>query len=357
MKVWIDLSNSPHPLFFAPIVRGLRDEGNDVFLTARDNAQTVELARARWPEAEVIGGESPPGRPAKAAVIARRVTALRRWARRTRPDVALSHNSYAQIVAARSLGVPAVTAMDFEHQPANHLAFRLAATILVPEVLAVPELARQGATSAKLVRYPGLKEELYIGDFEPDAEILATMGITPRPRTVVVARTPPTRATYHQFGNPLFVDAVRAVCSRSERVCIALVRHSEQRVALRELGLENCLVPETAVDSRSLIYAADAMIGAGGTMTREAALTGVPTWSLYAGQTPTVDASLERQGRLARLVDPRQLDDLEPRAHAPRDPAELRDRAAAILRVVLDATVATGNVSPRRGRGRGRWTV
>src|SRR5947209_8553015 len=103
MKVWIDLSNSPHPLLFAPVARRLESHGHEVVVTARDNAQTVELAGARWPDVEVIGGESPIGRGAKLKAIARRTLELRGWAVVTRPDVALSHNSYAQILAARIL--------------------------------------------------------------------------------------------------------------------------------------------------------------------------------------------------------------------------------------------------------------
>src|SRR4051794_13444850 len=132
MKVWIDLANSPHPPLFAPIADALEQAGHEVILTARDNAQTVELARARWEEVDVIGGETPPKPALKARAIVRRMLDLRRWARVRRPDVALSHNSYAQIAAARTLRIPAVTAMDYEHQPSNHLAFRLASTILLP---------------------------------------------------------------------------------------------------------------------------------------------------------------------------------------------------------------------------------
>src|SRR5262245_30198900 len=135
MRIWIDLSNSPHPLLFKPIARRLEGLGHSVHITARDNAQTVELARERWPEVAVIGGPSPKGRKAKAQQIARRVNDLRRWAKDVKPDVALSHNSYAQIVAARTLRIPVVTAMDFEHQPANHLAFRLARKVLLPAAL------------------------------------------------------------------------------------------------------------------------------------------------------------------------------------------------------------------------------
>ena len=158
MKVWIDLSNSPHPLLFAPIVGRLESLGHAVRITARDNAQTVELARQRWDDVHVIGGPSMGGRAAKARGMLDRIRELRGWACRERPDVALSHNSYAQIVAASTLGIHTVTAMDYEHQPANHLAFRLAHTVLLPEALSHPSVRRQGATPRKLRFYPGLKE-------------------------------------------------------------------------------------------------------------------------------------------------------------------------------------------------------
>ena len=344
MKIWIDCSNSPHPLLFAPVGRRLVEGGHEVVITARDNAQTLELARERWPDVEVIGGASPRGRSSKVAAICDRIADLRRWAARVRPDVALSHNSYAQIVAARSLRIPAVTAMDFEHQPANHLAFRLATTILVPDAMDIEAIRRQGAAPAKIVQYPGLKEELYIGDFEPDREILAKVSAGPRPRIVAVARTAPTRALYHSSSNPLFETALRTVCSQEGVVCVVLTRHAEQIAAIEDLGLPNCIVPRTAIDSRSLIYAADVMIGAGGTMTREAAVMGIPTWTLFAGKTPAVDAWLERREMIRRLTRPDQLAHLTPRLSSPRTPGELHARGRLLEGVVVRETLAAGGV-------------
>ena len=352
MKVWIDFSNSPHPLLFAPVARRLDAEGHEVLITARDNAQTIELARERWPTVEVIGGASPRARAAKLQTLGGRIRDLRHWASRARPDVALSHNSYAQIVAARSLRIPAVTAMDFEHQPANNVAFRLATTVLVPEVLPLDIIRRQGATPAKLVRYPGLKEELYIGDFKPDRAILAKVGVDPRPRIVAVARTPPTRAVYHSSSNPLFEPVLRTVCSQEGVVCVALTRHPEQIAAIEGFALRNCIVPDNAIDSRSLVYVADVMIAAGGTMTREAAIMGIPTWTMFAGKTPAVDVSLERDGVLSRLVRPEQLADLSPRRADPRTPEELSARGRAIEEVFVRETLAASE-----GRTSGRTVV
>jgi predicted glycosyltransferase len=319
MRIWVDLSNSPHPLLFAPIARRLEEWGHTVLVTARDNAQTVELARERWPGVTVIGGPSPKGRAAKAAAMARRVDALRRWAREMEPDVALSHNSYGQILAARAVGIPAVTAMDYEHQPANHLAFRLARTVLLPAALEGTEVRRQGASERKTRFYAGLKEEIYLTDFEPDADLPRRLGIDLAPgATLVVARPEPARAIYHSFENPLFGDCLQAVLRDPRTHVVVLPRHPEQRHAIEQLRLERCFVPERAVDTRSLLSRADLMIGAGGTMTREAALMGVPTLSLFAGRRPAVDVWLERRGLMRALRDVGELGIVEPQPHEDR---------------------------------------
>jgi len=148
-------------------------------------------------------GQSPAGARAKMVAIGARMLELRRWAKQTRPDVALSHNSYAQIAAARSLGVPVVTAMDYEHQPSNHVAFRLANRILLPEALPRTDVRRQGAAKRKVVVYPGIKEQLYVGDFDVDPHVLERVGIARQPGDVVaVLRAPPARAIYHRLENP-----------------------------------------------------------------------------------------------------------------------------------------------------------
>src|SRR4051794_240079 len=340
MKIWVDLANSPHPLLFAPVVRRLEERGHTVALTARDNAQTVELARERWPDVEVIGGPAPAGRARKAATLGARIRDLARWARGARADLALSHNSYAQIVAARALGLRVVTAMDFEHQPANHVGFRLAHRVLLPRALDGPEVRRTGASAAETTFFDGLKEELYLGDFTPDPETLPRLGITREPgMTLVVVRTPPSRALYHAFENPLLEDALRALDAQEHVRAVALVRHPEQREALAAMGLRRVTVPDHAVDARSLMWAADVVLGAGGTMTREAALLGVPTFTLFAGREPAVDRWLIAEGRLERLGSADQVRALAPRRRAPTDIQALRARSTKLVGEFVDAAL------------------
>jgi predicted glycosyltransferase len=330
VRIWIDLSNSPHPLLFGPISRRLELLGHQVLLTARDNAQTVELARERWDTVTVIGGASPPGRAAKAQTMRRRVATLRGWARLTEPDLALSHNSYGQVIAARSLGIPTVTAMDFEHQPANHVAFRLAQTVLLPEALAGLGLHRQGATPTKTRFYPGLKEEVYLGDFEPDENVLQSMAFGDEPGlSLVVARPAPDRAVYHSFQNPLFLECVKRVLRDPCVRVVVLPRHEGQRRELADLSLSRCFVPDHAIDSRSLMLQADLMIGAGGTMTREAALLGVPTASLFAGRRPAVDTWLEEHGFMRIIRDVSELP--APQGRSTDGLVKLRERGAMLV--------------------------
>jgi predicted glycosyltransferase len=113
-------------------------------------------------------------------------------------------------------------------------------------------------------------------------------------------------------------------------MCVVLPRHREQRAAIAALELRHCIVPDGAVDARALMYRADLVLGAGGTMTREAALLGIPTYTLFAGRASAVDAWLIARGLLRRLTRADELAGLQRRASSPRPLAELAERAEAI---------------------------
>jgi uncharacterized protein len=298
MRVWVDLANSPHVPLLAPVVDALRERGDEVLLTARGHAQTTVLARSRWPEVRVVGGRSPAGRLRKLATIGVRANALRRLAHSERPDVAFSHGSYAQLIAARAERVPAVTMMDYEHQPANHLSFRLAGRIIVPELFPDDALRRFGARPAKIVRYPGFKEQLYLSGFEPDPAVLAELDLDPD-KVIAVFRPPPAGALYHRMTNERF-DEVLAAARAQTDVQIVLVPRSPDQAARYGRGVRIA----DAVDGPSLLAYADVAVGAGGTMNRESAILGTPTYTVFAGKLAAVDRELIRIGRLRDLREP-----------------------------------------------------
>jgi predicted glycosyltransferase len=328
MRVWIDLANSPHVPLFVPIVRALEEQGDEIVLTARDHAQTVPLAVDLWPDVTVIGGESPSGTARKAASILSRSNDLRRFARTSRPDVALSHGSYAQIVAARLARVPAVTMMDYEHQPANHLSFRFARRVIVPGTFPEASLRRFGARPKKVVRYEGFKEELYLAGVAPDPAALVSLGLE-LDRVTAAMRPPPEGALYHAHGNPRFDAILEHVLSEGGQV-VLLPRTAEQAARYRR---SHVAIPERPVDGRVLLATVDLTIGAGGTMTRESALLGTPTYTVFLGELAAQDAELIRLGRIVDLRAEGTLPAVERRA-TPTEPQD-SGRAKEILDLVL----------------------
>jgi predicted glycosyltransferase len=191
LRVWIDLTNSPHVLVMRPVIETLRRRGDEVLVTARDFAQTLGLLERFRLDHTAIGHHRGGRLAAKGLGLASRSGALVRWARRRGIDLALGHGSNDISVAAKLLRIPSVTAFDYEWARQQHAVnCRLAAHIVVPDVIPFDRLEPYGATAAKLRCYAGLKEEYYLADFEPDATVLDELGLDPD-QPFAVVRTPP----------------------------------------------------------------------------------------------------------------------------------------------------------------------
>jgi len=304
MHIWIDLANSPHVPFFHALIPEFIARGHTIEISARDFAQTVELATKAGMMPHVIGGHGGGSLTGKAGNLLGRAAALRKWARARGFDLALSHNSYAQIAAAAALGIKAVTLMDYEHQPANHLAFRLASKVIVPQTFPAAELRKYGATMRKVKRYEGTKEDVYLADFVPDPafpETLRKLNIA-SDDVSVVARPPAREALYHRFENELFDQLIARLNSRERTKIILIPRSDAQRADYQARNLANVIMPLEVLDGANLIAVADLVVSGGGTMNREAAALGVPAISVYAGRWAAIDEQLIREGRLRRLA-------------------------------------------------------
>src|SRR5829696_8478583 len=233
MRLWIDLANSPHVPFFKALAKRFVAQGHKIETTAREFAETIPLARAAGFTAHVVGAHGGRAVSAKAGTSMSRAWALARWARRRKFDLAIGHNSYSQILAARALGIKAITLMDYEYQPANHLAFRLSSRIIVPTSFPARRLRHYGAGVGKVRRYHGTKEDVYLADFQPDPLFgaqLCELGVNPD-NVLVLMRPPAHDALYHRFLNPMFDDALVMLLANVNVQVILLPRNAVQRAA------------------------------------------------------------------------------------------------------------------------------
>jgi hypothetical protein len=295
VKVWVDLTNSPHVLVLAPIIRRLEREGHEVQVTARDFAQTLQLCERLGIGYYAIGRHRGAALGDKARGLVDRSWELIRFAARRHFDLAIGHGSNDITVAARFLRIPCSTTFDYEWATIQHnVNCRLAQAVVVPDVIPAERLTRYGAGD-KLRRYAGLKEEYYLYDFEPDPAVLSELGLDVT-QPIAVVRTPPAVSLYHRFENDLFGQVLQRLQGAQT---VVLPRTPEQREELGRAG--GFLIPERAIDAQSLIAYADLVVSAGGTMNREAVALGTPVFTVFEGRLGAVDERLIAEGRLRKL--------------------------------------------------------
>src|SRR5829696_7823344 len=338
MRIWVDLTNSPHVLVMRPVIRVLERRGHRVEVTARDFAQTLGLAERLGIAHEAIGRHRGGRLAAKGLGLASRSVALANWGKGKRFDIALGHGSNDVTVAAKLLGIPSATTFDYEWATAQHTVnCRLARRVVVPDAIPPERLARYGATAAKLRPYTGLKEEYYLADFTPDPAVLDELGVDPA-QPLAVVRTPPAVSLYHRFEHPLFSELLSRL--RDGAQTVVLPRTPEQRQELAAAG--GYLVPERAIDAQSLIAYADVVVSAGGTMNREAVALGTPVWTTFEGRLGAVDEQLIATGRMQRLTRPEEVEMRKRDVPDARAAADRVRRDPAILADLLTSGLARG---------------
>jgi predicted glycosyltransferase len=303
MKIWVDCTAAAHPLVLRPVIERLQAQGHEVFVTAREYGQTEGVLERLGIPYVSVGRHAGGGRARKGLAVAGRSAGLARLVWRQRPDLAIAHGSVDLAVVSLLYRIPSAQLQDYEYAGLQRqVAFRVAKRVLMPDTIPVERLAKIGAKGAKLVRFPGLKEEYYLAGFEPDDAVLEQLGVD-RERVLVVVRPPPETSEYHA-PNDVYGGTIRRLATSPDVQAVLIPRTERQREEAAGLGADNLIVPDREVDAQSLIAFADLVISAGGTMNREAVALGTPAYTTFAGRMGGVDEALLAEGRLRVLDDP-----------------------------------------------------
>ena len=303
-RIWIDLDNSPHVPFFIPIIEELEKRGYSVFLTARDAYQVVELLDLHHLTCPRIGRHYGKIRTMKILGAIYRTLQLIRAVWNQHLDLAVSHGSRSQMIAAGLLRIPSVVIFDYEH--AEGLRIFHATWSMRPEVI-FPK-----GVNERALRYPGLKEDVYIPRFTPDPAIRSRLGISNQ-EILVTVRPPANEAHYHNpKSDVLFHSVIEFLGQRPEVRTVLLPRNERQAVSVRNEWPEmiksgKVIILDQVVDGLNLLWFSDLAISGGGTMNREAAALGVPVYSIFRGTIGAVDRYLSESGRLVLIEKPEDL--------------------------------------------------
>lgn len=306
-KVWIDLENSPHVPFFRPIIEQLEKRGYEVAVTARDCFQVCELAELFNLKHQRVGRHYGKHTLAKLAGLGVRMFQLSPYVLREKPDLAVCHGSRSLFVLASLLGIPTLNIMDYEH--AHWVSFPRPTWIMAPDIIPEDKLWARGVPKSHVLRYPGIKEDVYAPSFHPDPSLKERLGLDERD-LVVTLRPPATDAHYHNPESDKLLYAVFEFLGRHDDVKIVfLPRTPKQESSARRdwPGLfqrKQVIVPEHVINGLDMVWFSDVVISGGGTMNREAAALGVPVYSIFRGKTGSVDKYLSDTGRLILLETP-----------------------------------------------------
>jgi len=300
-RIWIDLDNSPHVPFFLPIIDELKKHEIGVIVTARDMYQVCQLVDFAHLSCKVVGRHYGKNKLLKVLGNILRAFQLTPTAAQLRPDLALSHGSRAQILACRALRIPTIMMHDYEHSMRK--GFIKPNWTLVPDV--IPDDVMSKITN-RVMKYPGLKEDVYVHRFRPDRSVLSQLGISAED-LVVTLRPPASEAHYHNpESDQLFAATLRFLATKPHLRIVMLPRNARQNQQLQRdwadlIATGRLVIPRTAVDGLSLMWFSDLVISGGGTMNREAAALGVPAYSIFRGTIGAVDQYLARQRRLVLI--------------------------------------------------------
>jgi predicted glycosyltransferase len=300
-KIWIDLDNTPHVPFFLPIIEELRGRGYQVVLTARDSYQVCRLLEFHKLSCKVVGRHWGRSKFLKVVGTFLRAAQLVSVAITERPDVAVAHGSRAQTLATLVTGIPRISIFDYEF--ASVMGFLHPDWAFVPQVF--PASIRINAKK-QVLRYPGIKEDVYVGRFEPDSSVKGQLGLR-NSDLIVTVRPPAEEAHYHNPEAESLLDATLNLLTGKPDVSVILLpRNERQDASLRKrwsewIAKRRIIIPDHAVDGLNLIWFSDLVISGGGTMNREAAALGIPVYSIFRGKIGAVDRYLAETGRLKLL--------------------------------------------------------
>ena len=297
-KIWIDLDNSPHVPFFKPIIEKLTETGYSILLTARDCSQTCRLADLAGLHYKKIGRHHGKNKFIKLCGLFYRAFQLISTVVKDKPSLALSHGSRAQLITAKFLGIPSIVILDYEYTQSLPLIYPDWA--IVPEVITHSEIKNN---KCHILKYPGIKEDVYVPNFKPNPNIKEQFGLHEND-LIITIRPPATDAHYFVPQSEELFEAVMDFLIHEQNVRLVLLpRNEKQSELIRKtyqewIVNEKIVIPNDVIDGLNLIWFSDFVISGGGTMNREAAALGVPVYSIFRGKIGDVDRYLSESGRL-----------------------------------------------------------
>ena len=297
MKIWFDISNAPHINLFNNLIKELEVEGHEIIVTCRPLSNAVSLLNLHKIKFTEVGRHYGKSLFKKIVGYPIRVRQLQKFIKSLDVNVAITQSTFTTPVASRLLGIPCIYMNDNEFAKGNIPSFLCATKILIPEFLNINKVRKQGASLHKIIAYPGIKEGIYLWQSYLSNDSASAKNT--RTQRKIYIRPEPRTAQYYK-GELNFLDEV-IVTLKDKFQIIILTRDKEQFKHYNNLKFSGVYVPEKPSTFHDIAKDCLLFIGAGGTMTREMAVIGISTISVYQDDLLDVDKYLIKLGLMQHL--------------------------------------------------------
>jgi uncharacterized protein len=306
MRIWFDISNSPQVLMFKDLMEDLKLKGHEILITSRPLANTIELLNQNEIDHTSIGVHYGKSTIKKLLGYPIRIYHLWNFLKEKKIDLAVSQSSFYSPLVAYILGIPSIYTNDNEHAVGNIPAFLFANRIFVPESFVFSKVGLLNIIQKKVKRYPGIKEGIYLwrnSEKINQKKNRSTSGIQR-----IYVRPEPSTAQYYSGGTNFLDEFLNQ--AKSVYPITLLPRNSEQVQHYLTEGFRGIKVALHPLSFQEITNDCLLFIGAGGSMTREMAMVGIPTISVYQDDLLEVDKLLINSHQMLhkkKLI----LDDIE----------------------------------------------
>ena len=288
MKIWIDFINTPQVSFWIPFIRDMKKENHELLLTCRNSGNTIALLKLNGLKFHIIGDKVGKGKLQKSRLFPQRVMKLYSFIRKNKPDIAASQSSFYQPIVSKMLGIPCLYTNDNEHAKGNLFGFRYATKVVLPIAFQSSDFTKKLPLSSKVSFYPSVKEAIYLSQ---QSDLISKNGVK---KDVIYFRPEPWSAQYYK--GPLnFFDQTLLKLSEEYKVVI-LPRDKNQVEHYKQPKFDQISVAENPFTLKEILSNCKLFIGAGGSMTRELAVLGIPVISIYQEEALKVDSYLVEKG-------------------------------------------------------------
>lgn len=280
--IWIDTCNAPHVEFAKYLVNKYGEE--NVYITARNHSNTIPLLKLSGLRHDIVGKHWGRSKISKLIGLIWRSIQLTAIVKRKSIKVSFSQSSFYSPIVSKMLGIPCIYTNDNEYAIGNVLADSFANHVVYPNTKIFPKY--RSITRAAIHHYDGLKESLYVKPQpEVDKSHRAKWYFRPEPENAQYIKSKANADILIHYAN---------IAEKLKKVIIVLPRSHSQYAFYTNLKHPAVNVQSKIIPLNEIIETCQLFIGGGGTMSRELAISGVPTMSVYSGTKLYVDQLLEK---------------------------------------------------------------